>query len=82
MPEHWRYPFLPSASKILAGIDLGSLLEDYYYAEARALALTRLESSVTSGVIDVEGPPINDILFILGRKNAFLRLNNYINSDK
>ena len=29
-----------------------------------------------------EGPPINDILFILGRKNAFLRLNNYINSDK
>jgi len=27
-----------------------------------------------------EGPPINDILFILGRKNAFLRLNSYINS--
>ena len=29
-----------------------------------------------------EGPPINDILFILGKKNTFLRLNNYINSDK
>ena len=27
-----------------------------------------------------EGPPINDILFILGRKNTFLRLNSYINS--
>ena len=26
-----------------------------------------------------EGPPINDILFILGKKNSFLRLNNYIN---
>jgi len=29
-----------------------------------------------------EGPPINDILFILGKNNTFLRLNNYINSDK
>ena len=29
-----------------------------------------------------EGPPVNDILFILGKKNTFLRLNNYINSDK
>ena len=29
-----------------------------------------------------EGPPINDILFILGKKNTFLRLNNYINRNK
>ena len=29
-----------------------------------------------------EGPPINDILFILGKKNAFLRLNNYIKRKK
>ena len=29
-----------------------------------------------------EGPPINDILFILSKKNAFLRLNNYINRNK
>ena len=28
-----------------------------------------------------EGPPINDILFILNKKNAFLRLNNYINRN-
>ena len=60
MPELWRYPFLPSASKLLDGINLASLLDDYYYAEARALALSRLESSATSGIIDVEGPPTND----------------------
>ena len=60
MPEHWRYPFLPSASKLLDGIKLDSLLSDYYYAEARALALSRLEGSATSGIIDVEGPPTND----------------------
>ena len=29
-----------------------------------------------------EGPPINEILFILGKKESFLRLNNYINSNK
>ena len=29
-----------------------------------------------------EGPPINDILFILGKKKTFLRLNNYINRKK
>ena len=29
-----------------------------------------------------EGPPINDILYILGKKNTFLRLNNYINRNK
>ena len=60
MPEHWRYPFLPSASTLLDGINLSSLLDDYYYSEARALALSRLESSATSGIIDVEGPPTND----------------------
>ncbi|MEE3242650.1 MAG: DNA primase large subunit PriL [Candidatus Thermoplasmatota archaeon] len=60
MPEYWRYPFLPSASKILDGISLNSLLEDYYYAEARALALSRLETSASLGVIDIEGPPTND----------------------
>jgi len=58
--EYWRYPFLPSASKILEGINLQSLLEDYFYAEARALALIRLETSASSGIIDVEGPPTND----------------------
>ena len=26
------------------------------------------------------GPPISNILYILGRKNTFLRLNNYINN--
>ena len=51
---------MPSASKLLDGINLASLLDDYYYAEARALALSRLESSATSGLIDVEGPPTND----------------------
>ena len=51
---------MPSASKLLDGINLASLLDDYYYAEARALALSRLESSATSGIIDVEGPPTND----------------------
>lgn len=51
---------MPSASKLLDGIKLNSLLNDYYYAEARALALSRLESSATSGIIDVEGPPTND----------------------
>ena len=60
MPEHWRYPFLPTASELLDGIKLDSLLNDYYYAEARALALSRLEASATSGIIDVEGPPTND----------------------
>ena len=29
-----------------------------------------------------EGPPINEILFILGKKESFLRLNNYIYSNK
>ncbi|SVB62487.1 uncharacterized protein METZ01_LOCUS215341, partial [marine metagenome] len=51
---------MPSASKILDGISLNSLLEDYYYAEARALALSRLETSASLGVIDIEGPPTND----------------------
>jgi DNA primase large subunit len=58
--EYWRYPFLPSASKILDGVTLSSLLDDHYYAEARALGLRRLETSASSGFIDIEGPPIND----------------------
>ncbi len=60
MPEHWRYPFLPTASSILEDVDLDSLLNDYFYAEARALAINRLETSATRGVIELEGPPIND----------------------
>ena len=60
MPEHWRYPFLPTASSILENVDLDSLLSDYFYAEARALAINRLETSATRGVIELEGPPIND----------------------
>ena len=60
MPEHWRYPFLPTASSILEDVDLDSLLDDYFYAEARALAINRLETSATRGVIELEGPPIND----------------------
>ena len=60
MPEHWRYPFLPTASSILEDVDLDSLLGDYFYAEARALAINRLETSATRGVIELEGPPIND----------------------
>ena len=60
MPEHWRYPFLPTASTILEGVNLDSLLDDYFYAEARALAITRLETSATRGIIDIEGPPTND----------------------
>ena len=28
------------------------------------------------------GPSISDILYILGKKNTFIRLNNYINSEK
>ncbi|SVC96127.1 uncharacterized protein METZ01_LOCUS348981, partial [marine metagenome] len=51
---------MPSASKILDDVSLNSLLEDYYYAEARALALSRLETSASSGMIDIEGPPTND----------------------
>ena len=51
---------MPSASKILDGVSLSSLLDDHYYAEARALALSRLETSATSGRIELEGPPIND----------------------
>ena len=51
---------MPPASKILDGVSLSSLLDDHYYAEARALALSRLETSATSGRIDLEGPPIND----------------------
>jgi len=58
--EYWRYPFLPSANTYLEGLTLDSLLEDYFYSEARALAVARLESSATTGLIDVEGPPIND----------------------
>jgi len=58
--EHWRYPFLPTASAILEGVNLDSLLDDYFYAEARALAINRLETSATRGVIDIEGPPTND----------------------
>ena len=65
MPEYWRYPFLPSASNILEGLDLSSLLDDYYYAEARALALDRLESAASKGQIDLEGPPINDEIDII-----------------
>ena len=60
MPEHWRYPFLPTASAILEDVNLESLLEDYFYAEARALAINRLETSATRGAIDIEGPPTND----------------------
>ena len=60
MVEYWRYPFLPSANTYLEGLTLDSLLEDYFYSEARALAVARLESSATTGLIDVEGPPIND----------------------
>ena len=60
MSEHWRYPFLPTASTILEGVNLDSLLDDYFYAEARALAITRLETSATRGIIDIEGPPTND----------------------
>tara|TARA_B100001142_G_scaffold139281_1_gene140794 strand:+ start:106 stop:1593 length:1488 start_codon:yes stop_codon:yes gene_type:complete len=58
--EYWRYPFLPSANTYLQGLTLDSLLEDYFYSEARALAVARLESSATTGLIDVEGPPVND----------------------
>ena len=60
MIEHWRYPFLPSANVYLEGLTLESLLEDYFYSEARALAVARLETSATKGIIDVEAPPIND----------------------
>ncbi|MAW92901.1 MAG: hypothetical protein CMA32_00205 [Euryarchaeota archaeon] len=60
MVEYWRYPFLPSANTYLQGLTLDSLLEDYFYSEARALAVARLESSATTGLIDVEGPPVND----------------------
>ena len=60
VPEHWRYPFLPTASAILEEVNLESLLEDYFYAEARALAINRLETSATRGIIDIEGPPTND----------------------
>jgi len=60
VPEHWRYPFLPTASSILEDVNLDSLLDDYFYAEARALAINRLETSATRGVIELEGPPIND----------------------
>ncbi len=60
MPEHWRYPFLPTASAILEDVNLESLLEDYFYAEARALAISRLETSATRGTIEIEGPPTND----------------------
>ena len=28
------------------------------------------------------GPSISDILYILGKKNTFIRLNNFINSEK
>ena len=56
---------MPSASNILEGLDLSSLLEDYYYAEARALALDRLESAASKGQIDLEGPPINDEIDIV-----------------
>jgi len=58
--EHWRYPFLPTSSRIIEGIALNSLLSDYFYAEARALAINRLETSASSGIIEVEGPPINN----------------------
>ena len=57
MVEYWRYPFLPSANTYLEGLTLESLLEDYFYSEARALAVARLETSATTGLIDVEGPP-------------------------
>ena len=60
MVEYWRYPFLPSANTYLEGLTLESLLEDYFYSEARALAVARLETSATTGLIDVEGPPVND----------------------
>ena len=60
MIEYWRYPFLPSANFYLEGLTLESLLEDYFYSEARALAIARLETSATTGIIDVEAPPIND----------------------
>mgnify|MGYP001242161680 CR=1 FL=1 len=60
MVEYWRYPFLPSANTYLEGLTLEALLEDYFYSEARALAVARLETSATTGIIDVEGPPVND----------------------
>jgi len=58
--EYWRYPFLPSANTYLEGLTLEALLDDYFYSEARALAVARLETSATTGLIDVEGPPVND----------------------
>ena len=51
---------MPTASAILEEVNLESLLEDYFYAEARALAISRLETSATRGIIDIEGPPTND----------------------
>ena len=60
MVEYWRYPFLPSANTYLEGLTLEALLDDYFYSEARALAVARLETSATTGLIDVEGPPVND----------------------
>ena len=51
---------MPSANSYLEGLTLDSLLEDYFYSEARALAVARLETSATTGLIDVEGPPVND----------------------
>ena len=47
---------MPTASAILEEVNLESLLEDYFYAEARALAISRLETSATRGIIDIEGP--------------------------
>ena len=58
--EDWRYPFLPTARKVLEGVNLRSLLDDYFYAEARDLALHRLEMAASKGKIEVEGPPTND----------------------
>ena len=60
VPEHWRYPFLPSTNSYLEGLTIESLLNDFFYSEARALAVERLESSATKGIIDIEGPPVND----------------------
>ena len=51
---------MPSANSYLEGLTLDSLLEDYFYSEARALAVARLETSATTGLIDIEGPPVND----------------------
>ena len=57
---------------IFSSIDKNSEIKFAIIGKPIRLVLTNLK----------EGPPINDILFILGKKNAFLRLNNYINRNR